>query len=526
MAATSNYRPRKKVAIIGSGCAGIGALWVLNRTPHDVYIYEAADRLGGNTNSVEFRQGRYKTLVDAGFTVLNAATSPNFLAFLNAIGQPTVPTEMAFSVSKDNGSSEWAGISLASVFAQRKNILSLRMWRMIFDIIRFKQLAFDLITKEYGSEDRLSWSGVLRPEQGESVECFLEKEGYSDAFRDDYLLPMTAALWNTTPDKCLLDFPIVTLVRFLWNYHLLSPVGTRPEWRTLKNGSKSYIDKVMHGFPSNHIFLNTPVKSISNDDEGRVRLHLCNGKTEVYDHVIIATHGDQAYNLIVEDSSQEERAILSGFRTTKNTAVLHSDISLMPKLQTTWTSCNYLTESSATSNRMDGICLTYNMNILQQIPKEIFGDVLLTLNPLHPPDPCKIQGQYVYKRHLHNYIAIRSQKLLPRIQNTRGISYCGAWTKHGFQEDAFSSGLKVAQDHLSAALPFRLRDSASSRENKPVPGLIDLLLRICVLLVLSFMDILQAIGDSRSLKRPSKLKAKEVQWNGNPGFKVMQNSDI
>ncbi|KAH8811832.1 hypothetical protein F5884DRAFT_783565 [Xylogone sp. PMI_703] len=527
MASTTNYCPRKKVAIIGSGCAGIGALWALNRTPHDVYIYEAADRLGGNTNSVEFKQGRYKTLVDTGFTVLNAATSPNFLAFLKAIGQPTIPTEMAFSVSKNHGHLEWSAASLSSVFAQRRNIFSLRMWRMIFDIIRFRQLAFDIINKDEcsGNADRTNWSGLLRPELEESVERFLDKEGYSDAFRDDYLVPMTAALWNTTPDRCLLDFPVVTLVQFLWSHHLLSPVSSKPEWLTMKNGSRCYIDKVMHGFPANHLFLNTPVMSVSNDAEGRVRLHLDNGRIEVYDHVIIATHGDQAYNLIADDSSQEERAILSGFQTTKNTAVLHSDASLMPKRRATWTSCNYMAESSAISNRTDGICLTYNMNILQKIPKEVFGDVLLTLNPLHPPDPCKVQWQYIYKRHLYNYIGLRSQKLLPRIQNTRGISYCGSWTRHGFQEDAFSSGLKVAQDHLGAVLPFKLRDSMSIIDHRPVPRLVDLLQRVCILAVLSIMDILEAVSGFIWRKPQPQFKIKTVQWNGNGNadLKVVKN---
>jgi predicted NAD/FAD-binding protein len=234
----------------------------------------------------------------------------------------------------------------------------------------------------------------------------------------------------------------------------LSTVATRPQWLTLKHGAQSYIDAVMKGFPPNHVLLNTPVKSINSNDDGRVSVHLENGKEDVYDHVIIATHGDQAYDLILPEADFEEKEILSGFQTSKNTAVLHSDLSLMPRSRKAWSSWNYITESSATSSNVDQVCLTYNMNILQHIPEAPFGHVLVTLNPLHDPDPKLVQGRYTYSHPLYNTTSIRSQSLLPRIQNTRGISYCGAWTKYGFHEDGFSSGLKAAQDHLGAQLPL------------------------------------------------------------------------
>ena len=214
-----------------------------------------------------------------------------------------------------------------------------------------------------------------------------------------------------------------------WNHHLLSTITARPEWLTLKNGAKSYIDAVMKGFPPNHIFLNSPVQSITNEDDGRVRIHLEKGKSEVYDHVIIATHGDQAHALILPEADLEEKQIMSGFQTSKNTVILHNDLSLMPRSREAWSSWNYITESSATSANVDQVCLTYNMNILQHIPVGQFGDVLVTMNPLHLPDPEKVQARYTYSHPLYNSAAIKSQSLLPRIQNTRGISYCGAWTK-------------------------------------------------------------------------------------------------
>ncbi|KAI1006747.1 hypothetical protein K3495_g1473 [Podosphaera aphanis] len=479
----------KKVAIIGSGSAGIAALWALNRTPHDVYIYEAENRLGGHTNTVQWNNGKFKTVVDTGFIVLNTATYPNFQAFLKAINVPTVPTEMTFGVSRDNGLFEWAGTSPSALFAQRRNILSPRFWRMIYDIIRFNQFALDLLRDEDRIQKNTVTGGIkdkirsYTAKRQETIGEYLVREGYSDAFRDDYLIPMTAAVWSTSPDKCTLEFPAVTLVRFMWNHHLLNTVAARPQWLTLKHGAKSYIDAVMQGFPLNHIFLNTPVKSVTTEPSGKVRLHLPNGKSELYDHVILATHGDQAYRLILEGSSTDERSILSGFQTSQNTAVLHSDLSLMPCRRKAWTSWNYVTKSSSSSSNIDQVCLTYNMNILQHIPESVFGHVLVTLNPLHSPRPDCIQGEYKYSHPLYNVEAIKSQNLLPKIQNRRGISYAGAWTKYGFHEDGFSSGLQVAIEHLGAKIPFEFRDSTFSRGKEPVLNISDLLLRTAISIV-------------------------------------------
>ncbi|KAI1781037.1 FAD/NAD(P)-binding domain-containing protein [Hypoxylon cercidicola] len=497
ISSANRWVPRKKVAIVGSGSAGIGALWALNRTHHDVYLYEAADRLGGHTNTVVWKKGKFTTLVDTGFIVLNEATYPNFINFLKNIKVPTVATQMTFGVSRDRGSFEWAGTSLDAIFCQRKNIFSLRMWRLIFDIIRFNQFALDLLEEE---DDSYASSDNAR--SMETIGQYLDREGYSDTFRNDYLIPMTAAVWSTSPDKCSLEFPAVTLVRFMWNHHLLSTVAARPDWLTLKGGAKSYINAVMNGFPPNHLFLKTTVKHITNDKDGRVRLHLENGKTDVYDHVILATHGDQAYQLIKPSATTEEKEIMSSFQTSENTCVLHSDLSHMPKRQNSWSAWNYLTVSTPwTGKDIDQVSLTYNMNILQHIPREPFGDVLVTLNPIHEPKPEAVQGRYCYSHPLYNPAAIRAQQALPRIQNTRGISYAGAWTKYGFHEDGFSSGIYAAQAHLGARLPFEFVDSTYSRGKQPKLGIADLFARLIILIIQTFVvDLLQKVF-SRSGRR-------------------------
>ncbi|KAF6844998.1 hypothetical protein CMUS01_00531 [Colletotrichum musicola] len=482
-------RFRKKVAVVGSGSAGIAALWALNRSYHDVYLYEASSRLGGHTNTVTWRNGKYETRVDTGFIVLNTATYPNFINFLKRVKVDTVPTEMTFGVTRDHGLFEWAGTSLDALFCQRKNLFSPRMWRMVFDIFRFNQFALDLLMADDENDAAAMNGDSVGAEREETIGEYLEREGYSDGFRDDYLIPMTAAVWSTSPDKCTLDFPAVTLVRFMWNHHLLTTVSARPQWLTLKKCGKSYIDAVMSGFPSNHLFLNTQVTQVTSEEDGRVRVHAHNGKSDVYDHVILATHGDQALRIIETSATREEKDILSAFQTSENSVVLHSDLSLMPASTKAWSSWNYLTMSSPSTGKqnIDQVSLTYNMNILQHIPRETFGDVLVTMNPLHQPNPDTIQGSFTYRHPLYTPAAVRAQKLLPRIQNKRGISYAGAWTKYGFHEDGFSSGLHIAQDHLYAKLPFQFVDSTYSRGRKPSLGLGDLLVRLVILLIQVFV---------------------------------------
>ncbi|KAI9753262.1 MAG: hypothetical protein M4579_005235 [Chaenotheca gracillima] len=461
---------RKRVAVVGSGCSGLGALWALKSTGHEVHLFEGKDRLGGHTNTVTFRHGQKETAVDTGFIVLNTATYPNLIAFLKEINIPIKRTEMTFGVSRDKGLFEWAGTSLDSIFAQRSNILRPSYWRMIFEIIRFNQYALDLLRREADSEEVQRYPyqvKITKSMSQESLGDYLDREGYSAGFRDNYLIPMTASVWSTTPDKCSLEFPVLTLVRFLWNHHLLSSISARPDWLTIPGGSKQYIEAVLKDVPNDRIHTGDPVASVRNVSEGKVALDTKSGKQDVFDHVIIAAHGDQILDMLQADVTEQERDILSGFKTSKNVAYMHSDLDLMPKRRVAWSSWNYMTRSSSKSSNVNQVCLTYWMNLLQHIPEKEFGHVLVTLNPLSEPRPELTQGRWEYHHPLYNAAAIRSQSLLPEIQNTRGISYAGAWTKYGFHEDGFSSGLKVAIDHLGAKLPFEFRDSTFSRGRRP-----------------------------------------------------------
>lgn len=203
---------------------------------------------------------------------------------------------------------------------------------MIFDIIRFNQFALDLLSLEEESEtDPIIANGSAgynsKPGHQQSIGEYLDEHNYSEAFRNDYLIPMTASVWSTSPDKASLEFPAITLVRFMWNHHLLTAVAARPTWMTIKGGSKQYIDAVMADFPAQNIHLNTAIKSVQNQDE-QVLLKCNDGSEELFDHVILTAHGDQAMDIIRSTASSEEKEIMSGFKTSENTAVLHSDLSV------------------------------------------------------------------------------------------------------------------------------------------------------------------------------------------------------
>ncbi|OCK75389.1 amine oxidase-like protein [Lepidopterella palustris CBS 459.81] len=466
---------KKRIAIVGSGISGLGALWSLRNTPHEVHLYEAEDRLGGHTNTVTFKHnGRY-TLVDTGFIVFNTATYPNFIAFLKELNVKSMASEMTFGVSRDNGDFEWSGASLSAVFAQRENLYRPTFWRMIFDIVRFNQFAIDMISKQV--------HGVSEELKEQSIGEYLEREGYSDRFRDDYIIPMTACVWSTGPDKCALEFPAIILIRFMWNHHLLNTVAARPPWLTIEGGSQKYINAVLKDTKMAKIHLSTPVLSLLNQKDGRLVLGLggnSKGKEEIFDQVILACHGDQAWRLMSASATNEEKDILTAFQTTPNAAYLHSDLSLMPTRAVAWSAWNYLTTSSpssssptpgASSNLSSGalqtVSLTYNMNILQSLSSNTYGPVLVTLNPPHPPDPSLTQGTYSYRHPLYNSRAVAAQDELETIQGKRGVWYCGAWTGYGFHEDGFSSGVR-AGIALGGSVPWKVVDAKFVRGCMPV----------------------------------------------------------
>ena len=434
--------------------------------------------------------------------VTNLVTA-NFIQFLKALNVETDTSEMTFGISRDAGAFEWSGTSLGALFAQSSNILNPSFWRMIFDIVRFNQFALDLLSVPPGS------AAATKANQ-ESIGHYLERNGYSDAFRDDYLIPMTACVWSTGADKCALEFPALTLVRFMWNHHLLSTVSERPPWLTVHRGAKNYIDAVMKECKDVHLHLSTSVTSLQRK-HGRVRITL-DSKTarteETFDSVILACHGDQARAILGPSATLEESDILNAFETTPNTAYLHSDLSLMPKRPAAWSAWNYLTTTSPApsstnpSGALQTVSLTYNMNILQHIPVDKFDNVLVTLNPERRPDPALTQAQFEYRHPLYNSRMVAAQEELHRIQGKTGVWYAGAWTGYGFHEDGFSSGMKVGLQ-LGGSVPWEAQDAKFSRGLKPELNWKDWFVRSVVVIVQLWITILErVIGVKRQSTSP------------------------
>ncbi|EGP91132.1 uncharacterized protein MYCGRDRAFT_32012 [Zymoseptoria tritici IPO323] len=499
---------RKKVAIIGTGCSGLGAAWALRDSDYDVHLFEKSDELGGHTSTKLWQHGEKEVPVDTGFIVLNKATYPNFIRFLKEVGVETVETEMTFGVSRDHGAFEWSGEG-RGIFAQRRNIFRPRHWRMIFDIIRFNQFALDLLADEDASGlERLGSSPEHRKRSADiSIGEYLDREGYSQGFRDDYLIPMTAAVWSTSPDKASLEFPARTLIRFMWNHHLLSTLAERPPWLTIPGGSKRYIDAIVSQYPRGklHVHTSCEVANVlrqSKHGEGKVTVSWINSASgriegDTFDHAILACHGDESFvkaSSSAQNVTEEEYDIFSAFQTTENICYLHSDLAQMPKRRKVWTSWNYLISSTPSKLASPaGVSLTYCMNILQHLSEEIYGPILVTMNPDREPNPALTQGKYVRRHPLYTVESVQAQKDLEKVQNVRGVSYCGAWTKYGFHEDGFSSGIRVAAEHLGAKLPFEFVDSTFSRGHRPDLCYKDYLLRVVLLVSLFYIRILEIV---------------------------------
>lgn len=458
-----------RIAVIGSGVSGLGATWALNEySDHQVDLYEADSRPGGHSNTVSYPSPKKKGTrvnVDTGFIVCNPPSYPNFLRFLKLINVPTVPTEMTFAVTRDRGQFEWAGDTVFTVFCQTKNLFRMGHWRMIWDVLRFNACARSLVEED--GEDEYTRAPL-------SIGDYLTKEGYSESFRDDYLIPMTAAIWSTPPDKCSLDFPARTLLRFMYNHHLLQLTG-KPAWLTIPGGSHTYVKKVLSRLPASQLHLSTPIKAISTlkDSEKNtvsVSVETVDGAVETYDAVILATHSNTALNMLRNGGryadrsgvTKEEVDVLSAFSWSRNEAVLHSDEELMPKNRAAWSCWNYLTFSDVDDNgvkqgNVNQVALTYCMNHLQHIPESEFGPVLVTLNPPYEPRPETVAGRWTYEHPVLSAESVKAQSLLHTIQNKRGITFAGAWTKYGFHEDGFTSGIRTASDHFGAKLPFDIR---------------------------------------------------------------------
>jgi hypothetical protein len=431
----SSPSERLKVAVIGTGISGMAAAWLLSGH-HDVTVYERADRIGGHSNTVDARTPHGNVPVDTGFIVYNEQTYPNLTALFDHLEVPTEATEMSFGVSLDNGALEYSGGNLGTVFAQRKNIISPRFWSMLRDLRRFYRDA-------PADMHRLGPKATLGD--------YLKMGGYGAAFRDDHMLPMAAAIWSS-PAQSMLDYPAAAFIRFHDNHGLLK-LTNRPVWRTVTGGSRSYVSRLTKPF-ANRIRLNENIVSMRRDADG-VRIVTAGGDVQNYDHVIMATHADQALRML-SDASHQERALLAPFRYSHNLAVLHCDEGLMPRRRAVWSSWNYIGERNDPAD-ID-VTVSYWMNRLQNLTSE--APLFLTLNPRRPPRAGTIFHSEMYEHPLIDAAAMAAQSRLWSLQGRQRTWFCGAYFGAGFHEDGLQSGLAVAEALGGVRRPWNVENES------------------------------------------------------------------
>ncbi|MDR9466971.1 FAD-dependent oxidoreductase [Marinospirillum sp.] len=423
---------QKSIAVVGSGIAGMTAAHLLSRK-YQVTLFEAEERLGGHTatQEVEFK-GRTWAL-DTGFIVFNDWTYPNFIKLLEQLGVPSLATEMSFSVSCEVSGLEYNGNNLNTLFAQRRNLFSPRFLGMIRDILRFNQEAPQELQ-----------AGLLS--EGETLGAYLERKAYGQAFMQDYLVPMGAAIWSSGV-AAMREFPVLFFVRFFKNHGLLS-VKNRPQWRVIQGGSRAYIAPLVAPFAEG-IRLSTPVTAVYRQEEG-VRV-VSSHSEEVFDELILACHSDQALALL-KDASDEEKRLLAQLPYRMNDVVLHTDTRLLPRSPRAWASWNYRRRDPARlqpgEDDQSLVSLTYNMSRLQRLeaePELQDTAFCVTLNDSPMIDSEKVLGRYRYAHPVFTLEGIQAQQAIHKMNGERHTWFCGAWCRNGFHEDGVASALAVTE---------------------------------------------------------------------------------
>ncbi len=410
----------ERIAIIGTGIAGLTAAHLLSRR-HELVVFEANDYIGGHTNTVDVPEGDATLGVDTGFIVYNQRTYPQFCRLLDQLEVASQPSDMSFSFSDENTGLEYGAPDLSRLFAQRANLVRPRFWRMLKQIRRF-----------YAEAPRLLEAG--RADAALDLETYLDRQGYDDAFKEDHLFPVAAAIWSGSRRQ-MGAFPVRAFVNFFQNHGLLS-FRDRPRWRTITGGSARYVEKLVAPF-RDRIRLGTPVIGIRRDETG-IEVTTAAARGERFAKVVLACHADQALALL-KDPTPREIEMLSAFPYAANATVLHSDTSLMPRSRAAWSSWNY----HRLQDDRDKVALTYDQNRLQNLATRT--PYLVTLNRTEAVARDKVHAAFTYH---HPQYDARGMGLQPRHDELNGPNhtyYCGAYWGYGFHEDGVKSALRVAR---------------------------------------------------------------------------------
>jgi len=408
--------PGGRIAVVGGGVSGLSAAWLLSEK-YSVTLFEAGPYVGGHTNTVDAEVGGIRHPVDTGFLVHNDLTYPNLVQLFRHLDVPVHASDMTFSVSLAQPDLEWAGTSLGTVFAQRRNLMRPAFLGMLRDILRFNRHAARYLA-------RCGPYALLGD--------LLDDEGYGQAMRDWYLLPMAGASWSTPPSM-VLQQPARTFLSFCLNHRLLQVAG-RPQWKTVKGGARQYVNAMLPRIAE--VRVSSAVHTVKRLADG-VEVRSA-GHVDRYDAVVLACHAPTSLAML--DASEDERDVLSRVRYQPNVAVLHTDTALLPRRRAVWSAWNYLAGPTADAP----MSVSYLLNHLQPLPFK--QPVIVTLNPQQEPAASSVLGRYEYEHPILDADTVVAQGQLAGIQGRARTWFCGAWTGYGFHEDGLASAIRVAAD--------------------------------------------------------------------------------
>ncbi|NWH07580.1 MAG: FAD-dependent oxidoreductase [Alphaproteobacteria bacterium] len=427
----------RHVAVIGSGISGLSAAWLLGKTTK-VTLYESEPRLGGHAHTVTVAAGDTQIPVDTGFIVYNERNYPNLTALFDTLRVETMASDMSFAASLRDGSLEYSGTGLNGLIGQRGNIVRPRFWRMLADIMRFYREAPPLL--------------AINDQEGVTLGAYLDQNGYSDAFVEDHLLPMGAAIWSATLGD-IRAYPLKAFVRFFASHGLLN-LTDRPQWRTVRGGAREYVRRLTEDLPA-EIRAGAKVVCVKREQEG-VSITDASGETRSFTDVVIAAHACDALGMLA-DPDESERRLLGAFRYTMNEAVLHADERLMPRRKRVWSSWNYIDGDGTDGSR--SLCVTYWMNRLQSLDPR--HPLFVTLNPVRPVEERKVIRRFTYSHPVFDGKALAAQADLWSLQGRRRTWYCGAYFGYGFHEDGLEAGLAAAEHLAGVKRPWHVGNAAS-----------------------------------------------------------------
>jgi predicted NAD/FAD-binding protein len=414
-----------RIAVIGSGISGLAAAYYLSRK-HDVFLFEREARLGGHTHTVTVESSRGPLAVDTGFIVHNDRTYPNLIKLLAELGVPRAESDMSFAVSCRKSGYEYSSRGLRGYFAQKRNVLRARSYRLFREIRRFNREAPRIFARP----------DVHRLKLGD----FLDEYGYSEHFRQFYLFPMASAVWSSAPSATK-EFPAAMLVRFFDNHGMLT-INSHPQWKTIPGGCSRYIAPITAPYKQ-RITTGVEIRSVARDAQG-VTLRFVGERPEMrFDHVVFATNGDRVLPLL-ENPSGAERDVLRHFTTTRNDVVLHTDDGMLPRRLAARASWNYLLHLDERNGNGHGpATMTYHMNRLQSLG--VPENYCITLNANGHIRADKVLRRLVYHHPLYTLDALRAQERWKEISGANRTHFCGAYWRYGFHEDGVNSALRVAR---------------------------------------------------------------------------------